>query len=93
MSRSVAVIGAGVAGLATARALKGEGHHQVLVYEKSDKLGGTWVYEPQVESDPLGHDPNREIVHSSLYHSLRTNLPRQLMGFSDYPFSTHQNRE
>lgn len=91
----VAVIGAGVAGLATARALKSEGydHHQVVVYEKSDKLGGTWVYEPQVESDPLGLDPDREIVHSSLYHSLRTNLPRQLMGFSDYPFATDENRD
>ncbi|KAL8475946.1 hypothetical protein ACS0TY_028559 [Phlomoides rotata] len=86
----VAVIGAGVAGLAAARALKNEGHLAVI-YEKSDKLGGTWVYDPQVESDPLGLDPNRETVHSSLYHSLRTNLPRQLMGFSDYPFSTDKN--
>lgn len=86
----VAVIGAGVAGLASARALKSEGHVAVI-YEKSKKLGGTWVYDPQVESDPLGLDPNREIVHSSLYHSLRTNLPRQLMGFSDHPFSTLKN--
>ncbi|KAK1273140.1 Flavin-containing monooxygenase FMO GS-OX2 [Acorus gramineus] len=32
-------------------------------------------------SDPTGLDP-----HGSLYHSLRTNLPRPLLGFSDYPF-------
>ncbi|KAL3615578.1 hypothetical protein CASFOL_041239 [Castilleja foliolosa] len=82
----VAVIGAGVSGLATAQALKTEGH-QVVVYEKSDQLGGTWVYNPQVESDPLGLDPDREIIHSSLYYSLHTNLPYQLMGFSDYPFA------
>ncbi|KAK6142927.1 hypothetical protein DH2020_023275 [Rehmannia glutinosa] len=86
----VAVIGAGISGLTTARALKIEGH-QVVVYEKSDQLGGTWVYNPGVESDPLGLDPNRDIVHSSLYHSLRTNLPRQLMGFVDYPFAIREN--
>lgn len=86
----VAVIGAGVAGLAAARALKTEGL-DVVVYEKSDKIGGTWAYDPRVESDPLSLDPNRKIVHSSLYQSLRSNLPRQLMGFSDYPFSTKRN--
>ncbi|KAL2546761.1 hypothetical protein Fot_15994 [Forsythia ovata] len=60
-SLNVAVIGAGVAGLAM---------------EKSDQLGRTWVYDPRVEYDPLGLDPNREIVHGSLYSSLCTNLPR-----------------
>ncbi|KAG8391631.1 hypothetical protein BUALT_Bualt01G0207400 [Buddleja alternifolia] len=83
----VAVIGAGVAGLATARSLKLE-QHQVVIYEKSGQLGGTWVYDPRTESDPLGLDPNREIIHGSMYPSLRANLPRQLMGFSDYPFSS-----
>lgn len=82
----VAVIGAGVAGLVTARELLREGH-RVVVYEKSDQLGGIWVYDPRVEPDPLGLDPNREIVHNTLYYSLRTNLPRDLMGFSDYPFT------
>ncbi|KAL3536992.1 hypothetical protein ACH5RR_000358 [Cinchona calisaya] len=81
----VAVIGAGVAGLTTARYLKSEGH-QVVVYEKSDQIGGIWVYNPEIESDPLGIDPNRKIVHGSLYNSLTTNLPRPLMRFSDYPF-------
>ncbi|KAL7083330.1 hypothetical protein ACP275_14G154600 [Erythranthe tilingii] len=81
----VAVIGAGVSGLATAYALKSE-NHQVIVYEKSEQIGGTWVYDPEVESDPLGIDPNREVVHGSLYQSLRTNIPRQLMGFFDCPF-------
>lgn len=85
-SLNVAVIGAGMAGLVAARELKREGH-QVIVFEKSDRLGGTWVYDPRVETDPLGLDPSREIVHSSMYLSLRTNLPRRLMGFLDYPFS------
>lgn len=83
-----AVIGAGVAGLVAARELQREGH-EVVVLEKSDQIGGTWVYTEEVEDDPIGAelDPNRKIVHSSLYSSLRTNLPRCLMSFSDYPFT------
>ncbi|CAH9110220.1 unnamed protein product [Cuscuta epithymum] len=86
----VAVIGAGVAGLAAARELKREGH-RVVVYEKSGQLGGIWVFNPEVESDPLGLDPNRKVVHSSIYQNLHTNLPRHLMGFSDYPFAVTEN--
>ncbi|GJV50527.1 flavin monooxygenase-like, FAD/NAD(P)-binding domain protein [Tanacetum coccineum] len=83
---NVAVIGAGICGLLTTRELLRE-KQQVMVFEKSDKVGGTWVYDPRVEAeDLLGLDPNRSIVHSSLYSSLRTNLPRPLMSFSDFSF-------
>ncbi|KAI3515403.1 hypothetical protein L1887_14298 [Cichorium endivia] len=85
-SLNVAVIGAGTSGLLAARELLRE-KHRVTVFEKSDQLGGTWVYEPQVEAGDVLHlDPNRSVVHSSLYSSLRANLPRPLMGFSDYSF-------
>ncbi|KAK8587896.1 hypothetical protein V6N13_086856 [Hibiscus sabdariffa] len=88
-SCKVAVIGGGIAGLVSARELQREGH-QVTVFEKADKVGGTWLYDSRVETDLLGLDPNREIVHSSLYKSLRVNLPRQVMGFLDYPFIKKQ---
>lgn len=81
----VAVIGAGVAGLTAARELLRHGH-SVVILEKGDQVGGTWVYDPRTESDPIGQDPSRNIVQGSLYRSLRTNLPRQIMGFLDYPF-------
>ncbi|KAF8020016.1 hypothetical protein BT93_G0646 [Corymbia citriodora subsp. variegata] len=80
-----AVIGAGMSGLVAARELRREGH-QVVVFERSSDIGGTWLYDPSVESDPLGLDPGRDVVHSSMYQSLRLNLPRPIMGFSDYPF-------
>ncbi|XP_040987318.1 flavin-containing monooxygenase FMO GS-OX-like 4 isoform X3 [Juglans microcarpa x Juglans regia] len=84
-SRHVAVIGAGASGLVAARELRREGH-SVVVFERGDQVGGTWVYTPNVESDPLGIDPTRTTVHGSLYNCLRTNLPREAMGYVDYPF-------
>ncbi|KAL8119224.1 hypothetical protein AgCh_016660 [Apium graveolens] len=85
-SLNVSVIGAGVGGLLAGRELQRVGH-RVTIFEKQNQLGGTWVYDPRVESDLLSLDPDREIIHNSLYSSLRTNLPRHLMGFSDFPFT------
>ncbi|KAF3448375.1 hypothetical protein FNV43_RR09088 [Rhamnella rubrinervis] len=90
--RHVAVIGAGASGLVAARELRREGH-TVVVFERGEQVGGVWVYTPEVESDPLGLDPHREVVHSSLYQSLRTNLPREVMGFRDYPFVVKEDDE
>ncbi|KAF2325529.1 hypothetical protein GH714_029855 [Hevea brasiliensis] len=85
ISRGVAVIGAGAAGLTAARELHREGH-KVVVFEREIQIGGIWAHDPRVESDPLSLDPSRTIVHSSIYSSLRTNLPREGMGFKEYPF-------
>ena len=74
-SARVAVVGAGAAGLAAARELRDEGHTAV-VFEASHAIGGTWRYDAA---------PG---VHSSMYANLRTNLPRELMGFADLPFSS-----
>ncbi|KAL0020530.1 hypothetical protein WJX79_005454 [Trebouxia sp. C0005] len=83
---SVAVIGAGAAGLVATRELLCEGHH-VTAFEQNDNVGGIWDYQEECETeDLLGRNPNRRHVHSSMYSSLRTNLPRQIMSFSDFPF-------
>ncbi|GAX79852.1 hypothetical protein CEUSTIGMA_g7292.t1 [Chlamydomonas eustigma] len=85
---TVAVIGAGAAGLVAARELKREGH-SVTVFEQNSRIGGVWVYDDRTEEDDLlGKDMNRKKVHSSMYRQLRTNLPREIMGFSDFPFTT-----
>ncbi|KAL9305868.1 Flavin-containing monooxygenase FMO GS-OX-like 6 [Arabidopsis thaliana] len=91
-SRNVAVIGAGAAGLVAARELRREGH-TVTVFERQKQVGGLWVYTPNVEPDLLSIDPDRTIVHSSIYQSLRTNLPRECMGYSDFPFVTRPDDE
>ncbi|KAI9076615.1 hypothetical protein K1719_041380 [Acacia pycnantha] len=54
-SRLVAVIGVGASGLVAARELRREGH-RVVVFERGDQVGGTWIYTPKVESDLLGDD-------------------------------------
>lgn len=61
-----AVIGAGAAGLVTARELLREGH-QVTVFEQNETIGGIWNYQEQCEEDDLlGRDPDRRHVHSSM---------------------------
>jgi thioredoxin reductase len=73
----VAVIGAGAAGLVTAREMLREGH-RVTILEQNREPGGVWVYTDDVGS-----------VHSSMYANLRTNLPRELMGFASFPFDSN----
>lgn len=82
--RRVAVIGAGAAGLVSAREALREGL-DVVIYEAADHVGGVWIYREDAEDDLLGQAPTKAI-HGSLYASLRTNLPREVMAFRDYPF-------
>ncbi len=61
-----AVIGAGAAGLVTARELRREGH-SVTVYEQSANVGGIWDFHEECEDeDLLGRNPKRRRVHSSM---------------------------
>nr|XP_006627556.1 PREDICTED: flavin-containing monooxygenase FMO GS-OX-like 4 [Lepisosteus oculatus] len=82
----VAVIGAGAAGLCAARHLlaRRDIFAPPVVYELTERVGGTWVYE-----DRVGTDENGLPVHSSMYRDLRTNIPKEVMAFPDFPFDTH----
>ncbi|KAJ0118997.1 hypothetical protein J7T55_013232 [Diaporthe amygdali] len=76
-SRPVAVIGAGVSGLVTARRLVAEGF-EVDVFERRSLAGGLWNFSPAANA-PFA---------SAVYADLRTNFPRQLMELQDYPWTT-----
>ncbi|KAM5562542.1 hypothetical protein ABKV19_017654 [Rosa sericea] len=101
-SKSVCVIGAGPSGLVAARELEKEGH-RVVVLEQNHDVGGQWLYDPNVEGeDPLGrnttspptnHNSHHVKVHSSVYTSLRLGSPREIMGFTDFPFSVKKGRD
>ena len=71
--RRVAVIGAGVSGLAAAKCLLDEGLEPV-VYEQAAHIGGLWNYD---ETLPDGG--------GVMYRSLRTNTSKQTLPFSDFP--------
>ncbi|XP_033127746.1 flavin-containing monooxygenase FMO GS-OX-like 4 isoform X2 [Anneissia japonica] len=82
MQQRVAVIGAGAAGLCAARHLSRDlTLFHPVVFEQSDCVGGTWVYTENTETDQYDLP-----VHSSMYSSLKTNLPKEIMAFPDFPF-------
>jgi len=66
----VAIIGAGAAGLATARAFSRKGI-EALVLEKDDSTGGVWKYNVNLSKE------------RPMYRGLRTNLPREVMAFRE----------
>ncbi|KAM9332060.1 uncharacterized protein KZ484_017278 [Pholidichthys leucotaenia] len=86
MLQLVAVIGAGAAGLCTARHIlsRTDTFAAPVVFELSDDVGGTWRYEENGGTDGSGRP-----VHSSMYRDLRTNLPKEVMMFPDFPFDPH----
>ena len=71
--KSVAVIGAGAAGLCGARHMKAAGF-DVTIFEIGTQIGGMWVY---------GNDNGR----SSAYKTLHINTAKHLTAFEDLPFS------
>ncbi len=71
--RRVAVIGAGVSGLAAAKCLLDESIEPV-VFEQAPHIGGLWNYD---EALPDGG--------GVMYRSLRTNTSRHTLAFSDFP--------
>jgi hypothetical protein len=84
--KRVAVIGAGAAGLAAARELLRAGHAPAVL-EQAAAAGGVWVYSDATDADPLGSRDPLGRAHSSMYLELRTNLPRELMSFTELPFT------
>ncbi|CAN0463259.1 unnamed protein product [Ascophyllum nodosum] len=70
---SVAVVGAGAAGLAAGRIFRDEGL-RVAVFEKSHHVGGVWRYDPSPEDK------------APMYRSLVTNLPKETMAFFGFPY-------
>ncbi|XP_055952147.1 uncharacterized protein LOC129988065 isoform X2 [Argiope bruennichi] len=84
----VAVIGAGAAGLCAGRHLIAEPNlFQFDIYEQQDDVGGTWRFSTHIGQDQYGLP-----VHSSMYKNLRTNLPKEVMAYPDFPFQECEGR-
>ncbi|KAM6907643.1 uncharacterized protein FYW49_014196 isoform 1-T1 [Xenentodon cancila] len=83
MLQRVAVVGAGAAGLCAARHILSRPSRFAppVVFELTDNVGGTWCYDERI-----GTYDNGRPIHSSMYRDLRTNLPKEVMMFPDFPF-------
>lgn len=68
---SICVIGAGVGGLATIRALKEQGI-PFDCFDKRDRIGGIWAFDEKGE-------------HTSVWHSMNMNTPKGLYQFTGFP--------
>eukprot|EP00959_Pyramimonas_sp_CCMP1952_P042878 897173-Pyramimonas_sp.AAC.1 len=61
--------------------------YTLRVLTQAGQPGGTWVYDAAVEDeDLLGVSETRTQVHSSMYENLRTNIPREIMGYQAFWF-------
>uniref|UniRef100_A0A182NVD0 Flavin-containing monooxygenase n=1 Tax=Anopheles dirus TaxID=7168 RepID=A0A182NVD0_9DIPT len=78
MQKRYCIIGAGSSGICAAKAVLDAGGHSTI-YERSHQIGGTWVYTDEVGTDRYGLP-----VHTSMYQGLKTNLPKEIMGFPDF---------
>ena len=74
----VCVIGAGASGITAVKALHENGF-EVDCYEKSDAVGGNWVWG------------NKNGMTSS-YRSLHINTSRERMEYSDFPMEAERRR-
>lgn len=67
--RRICVIGAGAAGLCAIKHLAGNSNFEVVAFEQTNDIGGTWVYK-----DQIGLDENGLPIHSSMYQNLRFDI-------------------
>nr|XP_022920143.1 flavin-containing monooxygenase FMO GS-OX4-like [Onthophagus taurus] len=77
----ILVIGAGAAGLVAAKYAL-QNNHDCVVIDMRSELGGTWVYTDDVDLDKYGFP-----VYSATYKSLKANIPKEVMGYPDFPIS------
>ncbi|KAM9685473.1 dimethylaniline monooxygenase [N-oxide-forming] 4-like [Trichechus inunguis] len=74
MAKRVAIVGAGVSGLASIKCCLEEGLEPTC-FERSDNLGGLWRFTEHVEEG-----------RASLYKSVISNTCKELSCYSDFPF-------
>lgn len=80
MRRICVVGGGGAAGICAIKHCL-QNNLDVIGFEQTSSIGGTWVY-----TDEIGKDKHDLPIHSSMYRNLHTNLPKELMSFPDFPF-------
>ena len=79
--KRVAIVGGGACGIVMLKSiLEQKWDVEVMLFESSDCIGGTWVYNSDAK------DNNQ----TAMYENLRTNLPKDCMGFLNHPFPSNK---
>ncbi|KAL5235469.1 hypothetical protein ACI65C_002879 [Semiaphis heraclei] len=79
--KTIGIIGCGASGLAALKNFAADDSvFKCVAFEQTGSIGGTWVYTDDVDRDQYGLP-----VHSSMYKSLRSNLPKEIMELSGFP--------
>ncbi|OWF43727.1 dimethylaniline monooxygenase [N-oxide-forming] 4-like [Mizuhopecten yessoensis] len=80
-ARRVAVIGAGISGLATLRSLLASDRKYLpTCFERGSGVGGIWQYNENSHTDEYGMP-----VFSAMYRDAMSNLPKPMMEFPEFP--------
>ena len=103
--QQIGIIGGGAAGLAAARAFlsanSNKSHDvqfEVTILEARNAIGGIWKYEDETNemssSTSTSTTSTNGINNNSkksrpMYRNLRTNLPKELMAFREYPWGNN----
>ncbi|XP_025859096.1 putative dimethylaniline monooxygenase [N-oxide-forming] 6 [Vulpes vulpes] len=74
MGKRVAIVGAGVSGLASIRCCLEEGLEPIC-FERSNDVGGLWKFSDRAEEG-----------RASIYRSVFTNSSKEMMCFPDFPY-------
>ncbi|XP_001514895.1 dimethylaniline monooxygenase [N-oxide-forming] 3 [Ornithorhynchus anatinus] len=77
MVKRVAIVGAGVSGLASIRSCVEEGLEPTC-FERSHHVGGLWQFSEHAEEG-----------RASIYRSVFTNSSKEMMCFPDFPYPDH----
>lgn len=83
-AKRIAVIGAGLNGIAALRRLSEIDKFQLTCFEKNYALGGQWLYTDETVEDVFGRP-----IHTAVYNNLRTNIPKQLMEIDGFPLDDY----
>ncbi|EXJ82443.1 hypothetical protein A1O3_06256 [Capronia epimyces CBS 606.96] len=90
--KHVAIIGAGAAGIATAKYVQAERHFSTItLFERRDKTGGIWNRDSPHSTTSCSFanacSDNASCKYPSpIYDGLESNIPSPVMQYSDYPF-------
>lgn len=79
----VGIIGCGPAGLNAIKSCLAEGF-DVTAFDQNPEVGGQWYSKGECGRTKYGND-----VHSVMYEGLVTNVPKESMEYSDFPYEQY----